>query len=87
MNLENLTEGERFIVMWQYRILGDFKSALIEAIARADTSNRSALAKGFPVEVEAYTYYTEISGWWDAVEKKALGTCPSCRDRGGKDGN
>ena len=70
MKLENLTEGEKFIVKWQFRMLGHFNTALIDTIARADIINRAKLAQGFPEEVQAYINYTEKEGWWDEVKKK-----------------
>ena len=71
MKLENLEPDELFIVKWQFRMLGDFNTALIEAIARADINNRAKLAQGFPVEVKGYINYTEQEDWWETVQKKA----------------
>jgi hypothetical protein len=68
---DSLTKSERFIVKWQYGILGDFHAALIEAIKRADTDNLEKLRQGFPEEVGGYINYTQISGWWQKVQKKA----------------
>ena len=50
-----LTPAERFICEWQFGLLGDFRQALILAIARADEGNRNLLSKGFPLEVGAFT--------------------------------
>ena len=50
----NLTPGERFITEWQYRLLGDFRKALMDAIVRADEANLTLLMMGFPLEVSAY---------------------------------
>lgn len=66
-----LTVGEEFIVKWQYRLLGDFGTALIEAIKLADRSNLAKLALGFPDEVIGYINYTRIDGWWAEVEERA----------------
>jgi len=66
----DLTEGEAFIYRWQYRMLGDFSTALIIAIQRADDRNLDRLARGFPVEVNAYLKYRNIEGWWQEVERK-----------------
>jgi hypothetical protein len=71
INLNVLTEGERFIVEWQYHFAGGFKTALAEAMIRADIHNLARLELGFPDEVQAYRMYTEVSGWWDEVRKKA----------------
>ena len=71
MTLDALTPSERFVVEWQYGMLGGFRTALAQAIAKADTNNRALLARGFPDEVEGYTQFAEVSGWWDAVEKRA----------------
>lgn len=66
-----LTEDEEFIVKWQYRMLGDFKKALIEAIKFADESNLERLKKGFPEEVQGFINYTQVSGWWQEVQRRA----------------
>jgi hypothetical protein len=71
MNLANLTASELFIVEWQYRMLGDFKKGLIEAICRADEINLHKLSLGFPDEVEGYENYSRVDGWWRAVQEKA----------------
>jgi hypothetical protein len=71
MNLSNLTEDETWIVKWQYRMLGDFHTALFEAIKRADDYNLTKLALGFPSEVYGYKAYAQIPGWWQRVQKIA----------------
>lgn len=72
INFDALTEGEMFIVEWQYRYqMGGFRTALIEAISHADIVNQAKLAKGFPEEVEAYRNFSRVSGWWEEVQKKA----------------
>ena len=52
------TEGEKFIIKWQFNnslhLLGDFKTALIGAIKQADHGNLARLALGFPREVEGF---------------------------------
>ena len=70
MNFEGLTKGENFIVEWQYRMLGDFGTALANAIMLADIHNKAKLAKGFPDEVEAYNKYSTENGWWQKLQKK-----------------
>lgn len=71
MTFKDLTASESFIVEWQYRMLGDFKSALVQAIAKADHINTHKLSLGFPDEVEGYRRYTQEDGWWQEVQKKA----------------
>lgn len=71
MNLEKLDESEKFIVMWQYRLLGDFKKTLIECIMRADDDNLIRLSLGFPDEVKGYEKYAKTPGWWKEVQKRA----------------
>ena len=68
---ENLTEGEQFIFMWQYGMLGDFKTALIGAIMVADEHNLQRLRRGFPTEVKSYLLYINVEGWWKEVQDKA----------------
>jgi hypothetical protein len=71
MKLDNLSKGERFIVDWQYRMLGGFFSSLAEALTRADTVNREKLRRAFPDETQAMIDYKETDGWWENVIKKA----------------
>jgi hypothetical protein len=70
MNLDKLTKGERFIVDWQYKLAGDFKTALSHAIMTADSINIEKLRMGFPEEVEAYLKFSREDGWWQKVLKK-----------------
>lgn len=71
MNLDKLNKSEEFIFMWQYRLLGHFRTALIEAICRADDDNLARLRLGFPDEVEGYINYSRVAGWWTEVQRKA----------------
>ena len=71
MNLTELTIGERFIIEWQYRMAGDFMTALANAIMLADTKNILRLYKAFPDEVEAYINYSQKDGWWEKLQEKA----------------
>ena len=48
------TPEEKAVIEWQFRLCGHFKTALWEAIIRADDNNLEALEKGFPVEVGGY---------------------------------
>ena len=67
---ETLTKEEEFIYFWQHRMLGSFMTAIAECISRADRYNLEKLAKGFPMEVEAYKKFTHEDGWWESVEEK-----------------
>ena len=71
MNLDKLDKSEKFIFDWQYRLLGHFRTALIEAICQADDSNLAKLVLGFPDEVRGYINYARIPGWWEEVQIKA----------------
>ena len=71
IDLDALTEGERFIVSWQYHLQNSFFTALAEAISRADIFNLARLEKGFPEEDRAYRDFSMVSGWWEEVRKKA----------------
>lgn len=71
MNLDNLSPQERFIVEWQYGIMGDFKESLIKTISRADEMNLHKLSLGFPDEVEGYKNFKRVDGWWQNVQRKA----------------
>lgn len=71
MNLENLTDGELFVVEWQYRMLGGFGQALAMCISKADNNNLSKLEMGFPSETRAMKAYMHQDGWWETVQKKA----------------
>ena len=53
-----------FIYLWQFKMLGGFYAALMDAISKADGDNLDRLREGFPVEVDAYRKYTHTSGWW-----------------------
>ena len=71
INFEVLTDGERFIVEWQFSFAGGFKTALADAIRRADEYHLNLLSLGFPDEVEAYRNYSRLPGWWEEVQKRA----------------
>ena len=51
---DQFTAGEKWIVQWQFRLLGDFNKALVEAIMRADDNNLQRLRNGFPDEVQGF---------------------------------
>lgn len=71
VNLKALTPGEVELVKWQFRLHGDFKKALWEAIARADINNLMALGMGFPDEVAAFNRFANESGYWEDVKRRA----------------
>ncbi len=71
INFDKLDDSEIFIVKWQYRMLGDFGKALIEAIMRADDGNLEKLDLGFPDEVRGYIKYARLPGWWTMAKLKA----------------
>jgi hypothetical protein len=48
------TDAEKWVIRWQYRLLGDFQAALAEAITRADDSNLERLALGFSDQVAGF---------------------------------
>lgn len=54
LNSPDFTPGEKSVIKWQFHLHGDFKTALWDAIKRADENNLDRLAMGFPLEVEAF---------------------------------
>lgn len=53
---QNLNNGERRCVMWQFPgvcPMGDFFTALWEALKRADSENLNRLSLGFPEDAQA----------------------------------
>ncbi len=58
---DQFTDGEKWIIQWQFRLLGDFETALIDAITRADEGNLMKLALGFPMQVDAYLEWSRGS--------------------------
>ena len=70
MNFDDLTKGERFIVDWKYGLAGGFKSALLHAIAKADSGNQEKLKAGFCSEVTAFQNYTNVEGWWTELQER-----------------
>ena len=48
------SRSEKWIVRWQFKLLGDFETALSQAISRADENNLARLELGFPEQVEGY---------------------------------
>lgn len=48
------TPEEKAVIKWQFRLCGSFKTALWQAICRADEDNLERLGLGFPVEVTGF---------------------------------
>lgn len=48
------TESEKWVIQWQFGLLGEFESALAECIKRADEANLSRLSLGFPEQVVGF---------------------------------
>ena len=69
-NNELLTEAEVDLYIWQMSTQSSFKNKLFDLIAKADNSNASKIAKGFPEHVECYKRYSTEEGYWDSVQEK-----------------
>jgi len=52
------TAAEKWVIRWQFGLLGDFQEALSEAIKRADDSNLARLEFGFPEQVAGFTAWS-----------------------------
>ena len=50
----DFTPGEKWVVKWQFRLLGSFQTALADAIKLADDDNLARLASGFPDQVQGF---------------------------------
>ena len=70
---DKLDDEQKALVRWQYRLCGDFETALWKAITLADEANLKLLSSGFPVEVSAYRKYRERPGYWGASVRLAGG--------------
>lgn len=68
---DKLTRGERFILEWQYDLLGSFSTNIAKAISCADGYNLEKLELAFPEEVKAYRKFTGENEWWNNVKIKA----------------
>ena len=53
------TLAEKAVVKWQWRLYGDFYTALWHAIKLADDQNLERLARGFPYEVAGLRLWRE----------------------------
>ena len=67
MNINKLTQDQKFAYEWQYRRLGGFDSTLADAISKADTHNQARFAKGFPMETLGIVSYQSVKGYWDGI--------------------
>ena len=67
---EEFDDLEQTALMWQYGMLGGFKTTLMKLISIADTSNLMKLSKSFPHEVLVYTMYVNTEGWWQDVDSR-----------------
>ena len=70
MNIKNLDTYEMIIVEWQYRMMGGFRTKLMEAINHADEVNLEKLSYGFPDEVNAFRMFAYQPGWWERAQRK-----------------
>ena len=70
IKLEGFTEEETIAYAWQYGMLGDFHTSLMQTISKADTPNLYKLSLGFPADVNAYILYATKEGWWQDVVKR-----------------
>ena len=70
---DKLDDEQKALVRWQFRLCGDFETALWKAITLADEKNLELLARAFPVEVSAYKKYRGRPGYWGAATKLAGG--------------
>ena len=66
----DLTEEEKIIYDWQYRLDEGFSRALMGAVSKADGGNLDRLSKGFPVHVKAYERFAYEAGWWEGIQKR-----------------
>ena len=73
MEKYRLEAEEAAVVEWQCGYCGDFRTALWDAISRADENNLLRLELGFPVEVRGYKKFTRELGWWQSVVSKVRG--------------
>ncbi len=67
---QRLEDDELIAIKWQYKVYGDFFTALFNAIIRADEGNLFRLGGGYPNEVRAYKRWTREEGWAQSIEDK-----------------
>ena len=51
LNSARWTDDEKWVVEWQFRLLGSFGRALAHTLVAADETNLERLSMGFPMEV------------------------------------
>ena len=61
-----------FIYAWQYKMLGGFFAALMDAVCCADSFNLARLEQAFPGEIRAFRLYSHTPGWWEAQRLKLI---------------
>lgn len=71
LDFKGLNKGERFVVEWQYGMLGGFMNELAELMCRAKPPNLELLGLGFPDEANAIMRYKNEVGFWEEIKKKA----------------
>ncbi len=54
LNSPESTKAERYILRWQFHLLGDFEAALIKTLALADEDNFERLQVAFPFQARAF---------------------------------
>ncbi len=69
---DELDEGERHLVDWQYNMTGGFYAALWKAMTIADGQNLSRIGIGFPLEVRAYENFSRVPGWWPELQARLI---------------
>jgi hypothetical protein len=50
----DFTDATKFVLKWQFGLLGDFQTALAQAIMKADDDNLARLRIGFPDQVDGF---------------------------------
>lgn len=54
LNSPDWTPSEKWVIKWQFGLLGDFSVALATAIKTADEENLAKLRLGFPMQVDGF---------------------------------
>ncbi len=63
-------KAEQDLYYWQTGRLGGFKTALWDAISKADGTNRARLAEAFPESVDVYVRFSTEEGYYDKVAQR-----------------
>ncbi len=72
--MAELNEGERALLGWQYggnRWCGGFQTALMTAMAKADTANLERFSACFPEHYAALRDFHEDSSYWPNLKTRA----------------